>query len=125
VTGEQLLEQMAEIERQIGLLDTERKPLGKRLGEIDSEKAKLKKQAGDVKAKLSIKKRPASISDHAVLRFLERKYAFDFEKIRKQLLSPKVKSAMEAGASGVKIEGGTLKIRNKTVTTFIASGGAS
>jgi len=36
------------------------------------------------------------------------------------LLSPTVIAAMEMGIEGIKIDGGTLKIRDKTVTTFLS-----
>lgn len=59
------------------------------------------------------------VSDHAVLRYIERHIGIDVEAIRDQLLTPQVISAMNIGCTGYKINGGTLKFNGKTVTTYI------
>lgn len=61
------------------------------------------------------------VSDHAVIRYLERKHGFSFEEVRDGLLTQTVKQAMEVGASAVKVDGMTLKIRGNCVTTVVVS----
>lgn len=58
-------------------------------------------------------------SDHAVIRYLERKHGFCFEDVRQQLLTDTVISAMEFGATSVKVDGMTLRLRDKCVVTVV------
>lgn len=58
------------------------------------------------------------VSDHAVLRYLERASGMDFAAVRHKLLTPNVVAAMKAGARAVKVDGGRLIIKDDTVVTF-------
>lgn len=60
------------------------------------------------------------ISDHAVIRYLERRHGFDFEAVRAEMLTKAVRVAVEFGASTV-VDGlgGRLIIRNGTVVTYL------
>ncbi len=60
-----------------------------------------------------------SITDHAVLRYLERHYGFDFETVRTGLLSETVKLAARMGARSVKADGGKLILQGTRVVTFV------
>ena len=79
---------------------------------LDSEKYQLENRLEALKGK------PA-VSDHALVRYLERKYDFDSDAIRKEILSPEVESAMRAGADGCKSHGGRFKFREMTVVTYV------
>ena len=59
------------------------------------------------------------ITDHAALRYLERRYGFDFEKIRREMLTPIVAAAITAGAQAVQAHGGRLVIRGGRVVSFL------
>lgn len=60
------------------------------------------------------------MSDHAVIRVLERRYGFDFEKFRDQLLTPTVRLGIELGARAVKApDGGKFTIRENCVTSYV------
>lgn len=59
------------------------------------------------------------ISDHAVIRYLERHFEFDFNSIRNDLLTKTILIAMKMGAKAVKVDGGKFIIRDQTVTTFV------
>lgn len=59
------------------------------------------------------------ITDHAVLRFLERKYGFDIAKVRAEILSPIVEASIRAGALQVTAHGGRLVIRQGRVVSFL------
>lgn len=120
-TIEQFNERMVEIEQALALLNANAAPLRKELGEIDRQRAILNREKDELKSQIQALKKAPRVSDHAVLRFLERKHGFDFEAVRKSLLTPAVVQAMNVGAEGVRIEGGTLKISDKCVTTFIGA----
>lgn len=61
------------------------------------------------------------VTDHAVIRYLERHYGFDFEKMRAQLDTPTVRLAAKMKARSVKFNGGRLIIENDTVITYLPS----
>ena len=115
--------QIEDLEARIASLDADLVPLRQQMSNIDKTRARYAKEIAALKKDMNRKKQPPRISDHAVIRFLERRHGFTFDHVREELLTPTVIQAMEMGAEGVRIEGGTLKITDKTVTTFIASGG--
>lgn len=65
-----------------------------------------------------MKKSAIHVSDHALLRYLERVLGLDVEMHRRQM-GRAVDRAMVDGAHGVIIEGFTYKIRGVTVTTVM------
>lgn len=63
------------------------------------------------------------ISDHALLRYAERRYGVDFEKLRQELSTPIVQAAAKAGCHAVKCNGGKVLIKNQCVVTYIIGTG--
>lgn len=61
------------------------------------------------------------ISDHAVIRYLERHYNFDFEGVRAKLNTEAVQMAGNMGARAVILPEGRLVIEDRTVVTFLPS----
>lgn len=59
------------------------------------------------------------ITDHAVLRYIERVHGVDVEKIRSQLLTDAVKLAARTGASKVKRHDCTLVLKSDAVVTVV------
>ena len=57
------------------------------------------------------------VSNHAILRFLERVYGVDVESVRKRILTPTVAAAVKAGARRIKVEGMTFVIENGVIVT--------
>lgn len=88
--------------------------LSKERSLLDSERFQLLERMSELKGE-------ANVSEHALLRYLERRYDFDSEAVRQEMLSPAVRAAIEAGASGVKVEGGSFKISGTTVVTYLLS----
>lgn len=121
-TLDQLTEDLENIQGKLAKLNVDAAPLRKKLGEFDRNRSALVQAKQEVEAQIADLKKAPRVSDHAVIRFLERKHGFDFEKVRESLLTPTVIEAMNIGAEGVKVEGGTLKIRSKCITTFIGNG---
>lgn len=60
-----------------------------------------------------------TVSDHAVLRYLERKFNLDINGIRDEILTPNAKTAIEQGATAIKSGGMEFRVRNKTITTCL------
>ena len=66
-----------------------------------------------------MKKSVAHVTDHAVLRYLERVEGLDIERLRR-LIGRRVDRAMEhEGASGLVVGGVRYKLRGHAVTTVI------
>jgi hypothetical protein len=64
----------------------------------------------------------ARVSDHAVVRFLERVKGMDIEKIRREILSETVLAAIAMGARAVEIEGHKFTIVDGCITTCLPPG---
>lgn len=63
------------------------------------------------------------ITDHAVLRYIERHHQIDIKQLRKELLTPTMKNMIEFGAEGIKTETGQWKVRDGRIVTFISNKG--
>lgn len=59
------------------------------------------------------------ISDHAVIRYLERRYGFDFEHVRKEMHSDTLEHADRFGCGTVISNGGKMVLHEGVVTTFL------
>lgn len=59
------------------------------------------------------------ISDHAVLRYLERRHGIDMDLIRAEMTSETLSVAVDMGAISVSVPGGELRLQGSTVVTFI------
>lgn len=65
-----------------------------------------------------MKKPRVTVSDHAVLRYLDRVLGVDVEHLRRQI-GQRVAHAAHQGACGIIIDGYSYKIENETVTTVL------
>lgn len=59
------------------------------------------------------------VSDHALFRYLQRKYAVDFDGLREEILTEKVKAAIKAGASAITVDGYKYIITEGCITTIL------
>ena len=62
-----------------------------------------------------------TISDHALIRYLERVKGFDLDVFRKEILTKKRISEINGGCKGLKMGKFRFKIRNKVVVTVLKS----
>lgn len=104
----------------------ELKELKKRKMELDKGWIPLRDQARKVDEK--IKERETAIriigllprvSDHAIFRYLQRKYGVDFDAIRDEILTDKVKEAIRLGASAITVDGYKYVISEGCITTIL------
>jgi hypothetical protein len=112
-----------DVEDDILLLETflikkkeELKPLQKEIAQAQKEFDSLNKIITDMKKKESLN---PDISDHAILRYLERVRGFSFDDVRKEILDDSAISSIEAGASKIKRNGFEMIIKDKKVVTII------
>lgn len=60
------------------------------------------------------------VSDHALLRYLERVKGVDVESIKSEMLTPTVRMAINAGAQAVKLGcGAKIVIKGATIVTVL------
>jgi hypothetical protein len=66
-----------------------------------------------------VKKPPITVSDHAVLRYLEQVYGLNVTRIRREI-GHVVANGVERGADGVQRGSVTYKLKGRVVTTVIS-----
>jgi hypothetical protein len=114
-----LVGKLSRIEAEIASVKAE---MAARLEGAQGEAQKLRSEIGQIDAEVS--RREAldaivpTISDHALLRFIERVHGVDVEALKADLLTDAVVLAIKSGATGVKTQHGTFVIKGSTVVTF-------
>ena len=59
------------------------------------------------------------VSDHAVIRYLERRYNVDIEAIKDEMLTPQVCTAIRAGAEAISVNNIKFMVCNHTIVTTL------
>jgi len=67
--------------------------------------------------------RDIKVSDHAVIRYLERAHNFDFEKVRSKILDDEARGMIHFGCTSIKKFNGKFIVKNDTIITYIANKG--
>lgn len=85
---------------------------------LQKELISLENKQHQLKEQVKFEELEPSISDHALLRYFERKEGVSFEDVRQQLLSSNLRNAINLGASKFKSsEGIEFIIKDKKVVT--------
>ncbi len=79
----------------------------------------LEREAKTLDIELTAKPGDVRVSDHALVRYLERVMKFDIEAVRKQILTPEREHYIRAGASRIIVDGVQFVVRDKTIVTTI------
>lgn len=103
--------------------------LAVKIERLEHHVGELRKQSTDVEAKLVALKaeyakrtapRPAAtVSDHALLRYMERVLELDIDGLRENILGDTLLDAMAAGAKSVTIDGVKYEFKGNVVTTIM------
>lgn len=99
----------AEMAARLGGVEAEAQRIRSRLGQIDTELRR--REANDALV--------PTISDHALLRYIERIHGVDVDAMKAALLTEAVVLAIKSGATAVKSPAGTMVIKGSTVVTFL------
>lgn len=59
------------------------------------------------------------VSDHAIVRYLERKHGFDFDAIRAEILTPDRAAAIRAGATSIRHDGVKFVVKDGVIVTTL------
>lgn len=113
----------------MGDLKTQRDQLAKKLEQINAQVTDLTvisrtmaNEISKIDSEISRRMRPAPeprLSDHAILRYIERAYGIDIEAIKAKIMTPTVIQAIKNGASAVTAEGVKFKVVDNTIVTAI------
>jgi hypothetical protein len=109
-------------EMTISELQAETTRLQSVIGSLETAIADARTTLGHVRAELEKRMRPAvapRVSDHALLRFIERVMGVDIESFRDRILTDTVRDAIAMGATAVVVEGVRLKIQDNTIVTVL------
>lgn len=116
-TVEALEQRLLGIDAAIEALQGRIAPLQKEIVPLQRDLSALQEDAASVRARLSTARKAPRVSDHAVIRYLERKYGFDFEDVREEILTPKMIDAINSGANAFKVNNAKFIVKDKTVVT--------
>jgi predicted nucleic acid-binding Zn-ribbon protein len=118
-TIQELRAKAKDLQDRIDALNAQHREIMQQAKNIGSTINRLACERGQIMAAIDRKVTPPQVSDHAVIRYLERRYGFSFEDVRKEMLPPGVVRAIQAGADHVQALGGRMAIKNNTVVTFM------
>lgn len=86
----------------------------------ESQMGRLRAESVNIANSLIPKKNTVpTVSDHALVRYLERHHKFDLDKFRQEILSSQTIMAINAGAIQIKRNGIKFKVQNNVITTVI------
>jgi hypothetical protein len=92
------------------------------LSETQTALADLQARFGLIRAELARRLRPSPeprISDHALMRYIERVYGLDIEAIRTEVMSDSIVAALKTGASAVTVKGVKMLVKDGVIVTVV------
>lgn len=93
------------------------------IGEAERIIADLKARLAEVRAEIARRMRPSPeprISDHALLRYMERVMGVDVDAVRSEILNEKIKAALKMGATAVTVNGVKMIAKEGTIVTVLS-----
>ena len=103
-------------------LETLAKAIAGDLQTLNQDRRKKAARLAEVEAELKRRRLPQAeptVSDHALIRYLERVYSLDIDAIRRKILSDITIDAINAGASAVTTGGVKFLVRDKCIVTAL------
>ncbi len=109
--------QIKQLRVQLALLKEEASELQRAISSKYKSIANMQNEITHLIDSITVKKSIITVSDHAIIRYLERKFNLDIEAIREEILTPERLSAIKAGATKIKTDGIDFIIRDNVVVT--------
>lgn len=91
---------------------------------LQGEVAQMEATRRSLLAEVERRSRPAEdihITDHALLRYVERVFGIDVDAVRREILTDGVARCIELGASTITVNGIQLRVKDRSVVTVIGS----
>lgn len=125
-TRSELLAERDALETRLGFIEADiagvKAEMAARLSGVEGEAQRVRTRLGQVIGEISRREAAdavvPTISDHALLRYIERVCGVDIEAMKAELLTDTVVLAIKSGATAVKSPAGTMVIKGSTVVTF-------
>lgn len=127
-TLDELRELMAQADTQREISEREAVEVEMRMNPLKDQRSKALNRAHLCRNEVSalsreIEKRTApkpepTVTDHALLRYIERVCEIDVESLRRQILTPTVKQAIQSGATAVKTAEFLAVVKGHAITTI-------
>lgn len=111
-TEDRFADKLKALEAEIADLKAKSRPIQQKISKLESERMKVQQDLA------SAQKEPR-VSDHALIRYFERKFGVSFDDIRAEILTPDRIAAIKAGAKSIKHDGVTFRIVGTTIVTVL------
>lgn len=107
-----------ELNSQMSALIKERKKADDKIKEITQQISSIDKRIASIRQNLKSNK--VNITDHAILRYLERVHGFDTEEVKNKLLTDKLRTSIQTYGKGkLKENGITYIFKDNSVITIM------
>lgn len=106
----------------ISELEDEAARLAKDISSLELQIGAARAEFQAINTELAKRKRPAPeprLSDHALLRYLERVKGVDVEAARREIMTPSIIAAVKALATSVIVNGARFLVREGTIVTIM------
>ncbi len=123
-----LLDVLSAAEREVeGYRQALTKPMGRGERKADMRAAaqaneKLRRIRPEIEQRAQRPVVEPSVSDHALIRYLERGLNYDVEDLRQHILRPEVRAAIQAGVRDIPFENVVLRVENSMIVTVLERG---
>ena len=91
---------------------------------LQGEVAQMEATRRSLLAEVERRSRPAEdihITDHALLRYVERVFGIDVDAVRRQILTDGIAKCIELGASTITVNGIQFRVKDRSIVTVIGS----
>jgi len=92
------------------------------LSSCQVESMRLAKEIASITNELARRIKPAKVprlSDHAVLRYIQRAFDIDIDSVKQRIMTPEVLKAISNGASGVTVDGVKFRVVDNVIVTAV------
>lgn len=120
--NEDLRQKIIDLERSLAPLASDLAACDQRANLLRAELTRQTAHLNTIRNELERRLTPAPnprISDHALLRYIERVLQINIEKVRQQVLTDSVIAAIRAGATGVTVNGVKFVVNGVTIVTTL------
>lgn len=113
------------LELEIERLNHEVAALKAERAEIDTRIRMLERERSDILTEVAKRVRrmemQPQVSDHALVRFIERVHGIDLSSIKAHILTPRIVESVRAGASAVVVDGVKFIVRGGVLVTVVTN----
>lgn len=100
-------------------LRQQRMKINNEVAYLQQQLSAKQKELAAIDKRIALEDKVPNVSDHALIRYLERVMGFDLNQVREKMLSTTVYSAIEAGADAVSIDNIKFVVKDKTIVTTV------